>query len=52
MDRALAWTSLVKGDEQPDQPNSHTNLECCHACDGLNYCVLYAQQLTTWDLRC
>ena len=26
------WSSLVEGDEQPDQPNSQTHTECCRAC--------------------
>ena len=25
------WSSLVKGDEQLDQPNSQTTMELCHA---------------------
>ena len=24
------WSSSVEGDEQPDQPQSHTCMECCH----------------------
>ena len=26
------WSSLVKGDEQLDRPNSQKTLELCHAC--------------------
>ena len=27
-----AWSSLVEGDEQLDQPNIQTTMDLCHAC--------------------
>ena len=26
------WSSVLEGDKQPDQANSKTCMECCHAC--------------------
>ena len=42
------WSSLVKGHEQLDRPNSQTCMECCHACASWFWGFALTQQLTTW----
>ena len=43
-----SWSFLEEGDERPDQPNSQTSMECCHACAESFFSILETQQLTTW----